>query len=244
MTETARDMNAMTAETTNTASTAAPRTWEKVRGRYSRFVTLMRLVLPVFATALLALVVAWPQMRNRDAGFQLGYSNLSVDEAESLRMLNPRYAGLDDNQLPYQVTAEVASQDSPKADTIALEKPKADMTQTDGSWVALEAAIGHYGQKSELLDLSGGVNLFHDSGYEFNSPSARIHLDKGMAEGQERVVGHGPLGEIEAEGFRLVDKGKTIFFTGKSRLLMYPSEDDPSQAPAEQSPGQPAGGRP
>lgn len=200
------------------------RAWGKPRGLHSRLVGLMRFVLPGLALALLTIVIVWPQLQNRDGGFRLGFADKEAFEAESLRMVNPRYAGLDRNSLPYQVTADTASQASPKSDVILLENPKADMTLSDGTWVALAARDGVYGQKSELLDLSGGVNLFHDSGYEFNSASARIDLARGIAEGRERTTGQGPHGEVEADGFRLLDKGKTIVFTGRARLVLYPQQ--------------------
>jgi lipopolysaccharide export system protein LptC len=214
------------------------------RGSYSRFVTLAKLLLPTVAVALIAAVFIWPQLQSREGGFNLGFAELKIGDAERLRMINPRYTGLDQNQLPYEVTAEVANQDSPKADDIQLEKPKADMTLSDGTWIAIEAPLGNYGQKSQLLDLSGGVNLFHDSGYEFNSPTARVDLANGLAEGHERIVGHGPFGDAEGEGFRLLDKGKTIIFTGKSKVVLYPEGEDTPQPSARNPSGNTAERRP
>jgi len=220
-------------ETARRVRRARRRLRDTPRGSYSRFVTLAKLLLPTVAVALIAAVFVWPQLQSREGGFNLGFAELKIGDAERLRMINPRYTGLDQNQLPYEVTAEIANQDSPKADDIGLEKPKADMTLSDGTWIAIEAPLGNYGQKSQLLDLSGGVNLFHDSGYEFNSPTARIDLAKGLAEGHERIVGHGPFGDAEGEGFRLLDKGKTIIFTGKSKVVLYPEGEDAEPAPGQ-----------
>jgi lipopolysaccharide export system protein LptC len=224
---------AATGEIGETARRARRRLRDTPRGSYSRFVTLAKLLLPTVAVALIAAVFVWPQLQSREGGFNLGFAELKIGDAERLRMINPRYTGLDQNQLPYEVTAEIANQDSPKADDIGLEKPKADMTLSDGTWIAIEAPLGNYGQKSQMLDLSGGVNLFHDSGYEFNSPTARIDLAKGLAEGHERIVGHGPFGDAEGEGFRLLDKGKTIIFTGKSKVVLYPEGEDAEPTPAK-----------
>lgn len=195
-------------------------------GRYSRFVQLTKLVSATIALILITLVIVWPQLRSRDGTFQNGVSQSGHEDAESLNMVNPRYTGLDENNLPYEVTAEVASQQSAKSDLITLDNPKADMTMKDGSWVALTARSGLYGQKSQQLDLSGDVNLFHDSGYEFKSPSATIDLNSGAGVGHEPTTGQGPAGDIQGEGFRFTDKGKTIIFTGKSRLVLYPHAGD------------------
>lgn len=195
--------------------------------RYSRFVQLLKLMSAAVALILLAAVIVWPQLRPRDGTFQIGVSESGgPEDAESLNMVNPRYTGLDSNNLPYEVTADLASQETSKSEFITLDNPKADMTMKDGSWLALTARSGLYGQKSQKLELSGDVNLFHDSGYEFTSRSATIDLDSGTGEGKEPAYGHGPAGEIEGEGFRFTDKGKIITFTGKSHLILYPIRDD------------------
>lgn len=193
-------------------------------GRYSRFVQLSKLMAATVALVLIAMVVIWPQLRSRDNALPIGIAPSSREDAESLHMVNPRYTGLDENSLPYEVTADLASQDSAKSESITLDNPKADMTMKDGTWMALSATSGLYGQKSQKLDLSGDVNLFHDSGYEFTSKSATIDLNTGAGQGSDPTYGHGPAGEIEGEGFTFTDKGKTIIFTGKSHLVLYPNK--------------------
>lgn len=201
--------------------------------RYSRFVQLTKLMLATVALVLIAMVIIWPQLRSRDGGLPLGIAPSGREDAESLHMVNPRYTGLDENSLPYEVTADLASQETAKSELITLDNPKADMTMKDGSWVALSATSGLYGQTSQKLDLNGDVNLFHDSGYEFTSTSATIDLSTGAGQGEEPTYGHGPAGEIEGEGFRFTDKGKTIVFTGKSHLTLYPAakrDEPPTEA--------------
>lgn len=207
-------------------SPPSERAGRTLSGRHSRFVQWTKLGLASVALVLIALVGIWPQLRSRDGALPVGVSSGGHEDAESLHMVKPRYTGLDENNLPYEVTADLASQASAKSDSITLDNPKADMTIKDGSWMAFNATSGLYGQKSQLLDLSGTVNLFHDSGYEFTSTSARINLATGAGEGEEPTIGHGPSGEIEGEGFRFLDRGKTIVFTGKSRLILYPGAAD------------------
>lgn len=196
--------------------------------RHARLVQLSKLMSATIALILLAAVIVWPQLRPRDGTFQVGAPHSTAEDAESLNMVNPRYTGLDSNNLPYEVTADLASQANSKSDLISLDNPKADMTMKDGTWVALTARSGLYGQKSQQLELQGDVNLFHDSGYEFTTPSATIDLSDGSGRGQEAAQGHGPAGEIRGEGFRFTDKGKTIVFTGKSRLVLYPKPPTPT----------------
>jgi lipopolysaccharide export system protein LptC len=55
-----------------------------------------------------------------------------------------------------------------------------------------------------------------------HSSSARLDLKVGTAEGDEKVEGHGPTGTISAEGFRVLDNGARVFFTGPAKLVLRP----------------------
>ena len=152
--------------------------------RYSVFVGFMKVLLPATAAALVLLVVAWPQFSGEEDGFRLSVSKLAPSQAESLTMLNARFEGRDENDRPYTVTADIATQSESDKDLVTLELPKADITLEDGAWLALTARAGEYRKAAQLLDLTGSVNLFHDKGFELRTEAARIRLDEGMAEGK------------------------------------------------------------
>ncbi len=207
-----------------TALSAGQTLWQE-RGTYSRFVALMKFFLPAGALALAGLVVLWPQMQVSDKGFRPGVvASVGPQDADRLRMVNARFSGLNKKTLPYTVTAPLAVQNNPQADEIELSSPKTDITLKDGSWLAVTADKGRYFQSRQILDLFGMVNLFHDSGYEFQSTRAHIDLVAGTAEGDQPVTGQGPFGELTAEGFRISDKGKSIYFTGSAKLVIYPHD--------------------
>ncbi len=189
---------------------------------YSQFVRAMKFLLPATALLLIGLIIAWPHIDVPDAKFRIGFADLTVKEADDPSMLNPRYIGSDDDDQPYSVTAEIARRLSASGSVIELDSPKADISLEDGTWLVLTARRGVYGQEAETLDLVGSVVLYHDSGYEFLTEKAKIDLEQSSAEGNQPVRGQGPFGNLQAEGFRLVDKGKTIYFTGKSKLVIYP----------------------
>jgi lipopolysaccharide export system protein LptC len=201
------------------APTPPPRL--SLRDRYSIFVGLMKIFLPAMATALVLLVVAWPQLKV-DTGFRLGLSDLSLEDAENLTMLNARFDGSDDQNQPYRLTADLATQRPGDENLIDLERPAGDMTLTSGTWLALTARSGRYNRNREILDLTGDVNLFHDGGFELRSESARVDLEAGTARGDQPVEGQGSAGLISGEGFRVLDRGERIIFTGKSQLVLYP----------------------
>jgi lipopolysaccharide export system protein LptC len=187
---------------------------------YTRFVSWMKLVLPAVAVALLLLVATWPRLQAQLGRLGAGMAKLDLNEARDLRMVNAHFSGLDKLNRPYTVTAEVARQMPSKDDLVSLEGPKADITLQSGAWVAVNSDTGLYQQQQQVLDLFGQVHVFHDTGIEFTTDSARVNLNQGTAEGTEPVAGQGTFGELNAQGFQLLDRGERVIFTGKSRLLL------------------------
>jgi lipopolysaccharide export system protein LptC len=184
-------------------------------------------LLPTVAVSLVALVIIWSQVRNSESGFSLSLSLFRTEDARKLNMVNARYAGMSKSRRPYLVTASTALLDNPRADTIRLTDPKGDVTLKSGAWVALTAPKGDYHQQKQILDLRDGVNLFHDSGLQFDTPTATINLQDSSAFGHDPVTGHGPASEITSDGFRVLDEGGRVIFTGKSHLTLYPKAKTP-----------------
>jgi len=189
---------------------------------YSRFVAAAKRLLPLIALGLVVLVAVWPRLETRLDRLS---SILKVDPrlAHDLRMLNARFTGIDRENRPYVLTADAAEQLSNDVnDLIGLEGPKADLTTRDGGWLEASSYTGTYQPQSKTLDLFGNVALFADRGDEFHTDSARVDLAHSTAEGQEHVSGQGPFGHVDAAGFRVLDRGATIVFTGKTDLWLEP----------------------
>lgn len=192
------------------------------RDSYSIFVSSMKLVLPALAAGLVLLVIAWPQIMPDVSRSGIDFAKVARDHAKTLNMLNARYSGVDENNQPFNVAADLASQMPDDENMVELQHPKADIKTTEGDQVALSARVGHYDREGETLDLSGKVHLTHDKGFDIVTETARVNLKDGSAAGDAPVSGQGPSGELQSEGFRLRDRGQVIVFTGKSRLVIYP----------------------
>lgn len=196
---------------------------------YSRFVAMMKLLLPLSALVLIALVIAWPHLDTADLRFRIGFAALQLSDTEDPSMINPRYVGTDKNDQPFSLTADLARNLPGPGTWVELEMPKADITTDDGTWLVLTAENGVYARDAKTLDLSGKVNLFHDAGYEFRTERAAIDLASGAASGDVAVEGQGAFGHLTASGFVLLDRGRTIHFKGRAKLTLYPSAERPGQ---------------
>jgi lipopolysaccharide export system protein LptC len=180
-----------------------------------------------------------------------GPQNNPASPNADVKVQKVQYNGVDAQNRPYSITAEGASQPRtiepvPAADSdadtndaghppaaqaaaaaakaedvINLQKLIADMTLTDGTWVALTADNGVYHRDDGTMDLSGNVTLFHDTGLSFQTDAATVDLKNDGARGDQLVEGQNADGEINSEGFEIKDRGQTILFTGRAYLKLF-----------------------
>lgn len=203
------------------ASPAAP-VWRPQRraDRYSRRVAILKRILPAIGVALLLMVGAWPRLAPLLERVRLGFPGIDLRAARELKMLNPRYAGVDRYNRPYVVTAAVGRQLPNQRNLLSLEQPRAELIAHGGAKILLAAATGIYQSQAELLDLFGKVTLIHQNGTRFVTRQAHADFSDNTAEGHDPIVGRGPSGDVWGQGFRVLDKGDTIVFTGRSRLVL------------------------
>ncbi len=221
-------------------------------GWHSRIVGLAKVVLPGTALAILAVVLLWPNIAP-DALSRGNMVKLGLDALRRHEMTAPKYVGTDDKNRPYALEAKSARLANAKSDIVLLDQPKASITLEGGNWLAVTSRNGEYNQRSKQIDLVGDVNMFHDANYTFRTERASIDTAKNRAWGDRPVVASGPKGTIESTGFRVEDRGQTVYFTGKTRVILFLDNQDmkdlggdtpkstaepdaPEAAPAERAP--------
>lgn len=195
---------------------------------WTRWQPHLRIALPVIALLGIVLFLLWPLFAERQGGLRLGEAPMTASGEAYMRMTNPQFSGIDRKNQPYKITAESGVQQTADESVLDLQAPVADIAQNNGHWVALTASTGRYDRTQNLLDLAGKVTVYHDDGYEVTTSQAHVDLKGGTADGDEPVAGQGPRGTIVSEGFKLLDRGDTVVFTGKARLLLEDSMPAPS----------------
>lgn len=176
-------------------------------------------LLPALALALLAVVMFWPEIEGNEERSRVSFRRPVQPRAEALRVVNPRYQGIDDLNRPYTVTAAEAQQLGGE-EILELEEPRADILLTDGSWVYLRAHAGRYDRPRSHLDLMGDVTIYHDNGTMMLTQQAAVEIDKGSASGDRPVAAQGPFGTLTSEGFRLTERGAVVVFTGRAHVVL------------------------
>jgi lipopolysaccharide export system protein LptC len=193
---------------------------------YSRLVALLKLLLPAVGLALLLLVAAWPRLAALFQSVGTGLAAIDLREARELKMVNPHYAGSDRQNRPYVLTAAIGRQMPDRTDLLSLERPRADMTTRRGT-VTVTAATGIYQAQTKLLDLFRRVSIVRQDGTRFATESAHVDFSDNSAEGHEPIRGSGPWGAVAAQGFRILDKGARVIFTGNADLVLKGAAPSP-----------------
>ncbi|NQV81044.1 MAG: hypothetical protein HQ495_10860 [Alphaproteobacteria bacterium] len=216
----------MSAELNGTATTkgdvfSTPQS-HRVGRKYSRFVSLMKVSLPLAAAALIMVLAAWPQTQDEGSSFQVSLAAIPDGDAGDTGMTRARFVGTDAKDQPFVITADSAIPDALRPEKISLITLQADLTLENGSWISMMSGAGLYDRTVQNLLLVDGVEVFADSGFALHTASAEIDLASGSAWGRQPVQAHGPMGTLDADSFRMELEGQRLYFEGHVRMILQP----------------------
>ncbi len=186
--------------------------------RYSIFVAFMKGALPMAALGLGIAVLVYalqPRDTNRMA---LTFERMGAIEND-LAMVMPRLTGVDDDGFPFVVTAATAVQEARGSDMVRLEDVNAEITLKEGK-LHVEAANGLVDTRQHLLDVSGGIRLTSDDGYDARTPAAKADLKAGTVRGENGIEATGSFGRITADRFTMNRTTRQLRFTGNVRMVL------------------------
>ena len=189
---------------------------------YSRFVRIMKVMLPVVALSLVAMVIIY-SANGRD-GETIRVTATELKEITADRALvAPKLSGTDGRGQPFTVTAKGASVEPGKASRMTIDDVKADITMQDKSWLQVGAVEGVLDVEGKVLDLKKTINIYSDRGYECHTESARYDFGSGLLKGDTPIRCQGPLGIITAERFEGMKDPGILKFTGGVSTNYFPA---------------------
>jgi lipopolysaccharide export system protein LptC len=168
--------------------------------KYSQFVSLMKRALPIAAGAILVVILIYALLPRASERITLTAERTGVIKND-LTMIKPRLTGTDDDGNPFVVTAEAAVQDPKNLHHAHMKKIEADMTLDNGGWMNANAEAGYFNMDTSMLNLTDGIAVYTDSGYELHTEKVDVDLKKGLFHGPGLVTGHGPFGTLKADRF-------------------------------------------
>mgnify|MGYP002633364771 CR=1 FL=1 len=195
----------------------------RVGRKYSRFVSLMKVSLPLAAAALIMVLAAWPQTQDEGPSFRVSLAAIPDGDAGDTGMTRARFIGTDAKDQPFVITADSAIPDALRPEKIRLKTMQADLTLENGSWISMMSGAGLYDRTAQSLSLLDGVEVFADDGFALQTATAEIDLTSGSAWGRQAVQAHGPMGTLDADSFRMEREGQRLHFEGHVRMILQPA---------------------
>lgn len=129
----------------------------------------------------------------------------------SVTVHGPRFDGYDDNDRPYTLTAATAQRRRDDPALVDLVNPRLK----DAASSTVQARTGVWNAEREVLDLEGDVVMTDAAGYTFTSQKTRMYVRENRVEGQDPLSGFGPVGEVKADAYEVLDDGNRIVLKGK-----------------------------
>src|SRR5258706_9927855 len=158
--------------------------------RYSVFVKFMKGALPMAALALGVVVLVYVLQPRETGRMALTFERMGRVEGD-LAMVKPRLSGTDDDGLPFLVTAASAVQEERGSNRVRLETVVADISLKDGTALHVTATKGVSDTKLHLLEVSGGLRVTSQDGYDARTESAKADLKTGTIPRRRQIFGPG-----------------------------------------------------
>ena len=218
------------------------------KSNYSRFVSLMKFLLPGAAVVLFVSLFVYSGFFDRDDKLDITFRDIATQN-DDLRMVSPRVSGLNEQGRPYELSADTATQDNDKPNMVRLENIDADLKTDEASgWLTMNATKGLLDTDRQTLKLDDKVDLFTTQGYEFHAKQADVNFGKGTVQSDDEVWGQGPLGKLRADSMSADNESETIHFQGRVKATIYPDggttgadKGDTDKAGTEDASGQSKG---
>ena len=154
-----------------------------------------------------------------------------VRDEDAVTMINPRFTGRDSAGQVFTIIADSAQRRRAESGVVDLVNP----IMRDGTGAELKAPTGYYDREKGVLELYEAVNITDSGGYSFISRGARMVLGEQRVEGLSPLEGKGPLGDIRADSYEILDGGNRIVFEGNVRTVIYPQPaEEPATSESEQ----------
>lgn len=191
----------------------------------SRLVRRLRIALPIIALVLVGVFLVNSQSNKVDQAFLEDFKTITAS-TEELRMANPRFAGVDDDGKPFEITADAALQDPGAKDVVELENPRAVQGDKDASSV-VTASSGFYRTEENILLLKDSVTLEHELGsaiYVLRSPEATVSVKDQIVTSAAGVGADGPDGaKLTADRMKAYRADGRVVFEGNVAMRIYPN---------------------
>jgi len=161
---------------------------------YSRAITLLKIVLPLAALAILSTLFLMARSVESTRTIPIARGEIETLAREE-RITSPSFSAVTDSGAAVSVSAQVAV---PSDGGMSARGVQARIELADGENLAVEAADGRFDPARRLGTLSGGVSVVTSNGYTIRTESLLVDAQAMSMTTEGGVAARGPLGRMTA----------------------------------------------
>lgn len=200
---------------------------------YSRFVSWMKVLLPLLALGVLSTIFL--VARGLDGTDTIPFADVDVDElVREQRITAPAYAGMTGDGTAITVEAARATPEPGNPARAVAEGLRARLAARDGATFDAQAARGQVDSAAGTFALEGGIRLTGSEGLEVTAPALTGSLQRSELTVAGPVAARAPFGELTAGRMTLSrndaatagnDRFRLVFGDGV-RMIYKPGQGD------------------
>ncbi len=193
---------------------------------YSRFVSWMKVLLPIAALALLSTLFLFA--RSTDPAQTFPYSDEVIDDlVQGKGLTRPIYAGVTRSGARIAVSADIARPDPGAAGDLSASGMAARLVRPDGMVTDIIAEDGRIEGQGERANLTGRTVIVRSDGYRIEANGLEADLRSGAIASYGGIVATTPFGSLDAASMSY-DPGDgpgdaRLLFNGGVRLVYRPT---------------------
>lgn len=194
--------------------------------RHSRFVSLLRLLIPLGAILTLIGLIAYSVLDPfKSLPVKVDIGSLKL-EGSAIMMERAEMRGYRDRDTPFVVTAGKAVQDIKQPQIVNLSDLKSTIGMPDKTNANIAAQTGVYDTQKQILEVGGQV-IIETRQYTVRMKSAIVNFPENSVVSKEPVNVSAVGAVISADEFSVFDNGARILFNGRVRSVFKSTPDSP-----------------
>lgn len=192
----------------------------------SRLVTVLKLVLPLSALALMSSVFLLARPVDPERAIERAEIDVA-ERARDPRLTGARFAGVTEDGSALRIETETARTDPLAALRFHVSGLELHLDGPRDNRVFLRADEGLIDRAAGHFSMQGGIEITADPGYSLRSEQLRGALDRTWIDLPQGIEGTAPAGEIRAGSLTIQrakapSSGNRLVFSGGVRLIYQP----------------------
>lgn len=198
--------------------------------RYTRFVQLAKITLPLIALGLLSTLFLFA--RGTGQSGEIPISDIE-DMAREQRLSEPYFAGLATDGSQVSLSAQFARPDAEDPRLLLVNAPQLDVVDVDGVSVRISAGEGTVDTLEKVARLGGLVRLDTSNGYSMETTALTADMNAGRVVSDAALEVRAPFGAITAGQVVIEtpngEDGQQMIFHKGVRLIYHPQQTERSE---------------